>query len=177
MIIPVILSGGTGARLWPLSRTMYPKQFIRFFDGQSSLLGATLRRLGHKADFAAPIIVCNSDHRFLVREELTAGGVEAKAILLEPVARNTAAAVAAAALVAARQDNDALLAILPTDHLIGDTTAFCDALVRASGVAQRGKIVLFGTPPSGPHTGYGYIRRGKALEHGGYAIEAFCEKP
>jgi mannose-1-phosphate guanylyltransferase/mannose-6-phosphate isomerase len=176
MIIPVILSGGTGARLWPLSRTMYPKQFIRFFDGQSSLLGATLRRLRHKADFAAPIIVCNSDHRFLVREELRGGGVEAQAILLEPVARNTAAAVAVAALVAARQDN-ALLAILPTDHLIRDSAAFCDALVRASDVAQRGKIVLLGTPPSGPHTGYGYIRRGKALEDGAHAIEAFCEKP
>jgi mannose-1-phosphate guanylyltransferase/mannose-6-phosphate isomerase len=177
MIIPVILSGGTGARLWPLSRAMYPKQFIRFFDGQSSLLGATLRRLGHSVDFAAPIVVCNSDHRFLVREELTRGGVEAQAILLEPVARNTAAAVAAAALVAARQDSDALVAILPTDHLIRDTTAFCNALVRASNVAKCGKIVLFGSPPSAPHTGYGYIRCGKALEDGGYAIEAFYEKP
>ncbi len=178
MIVPVILSGGNGARLWPLSRAMYPKQFIRFFDGQGTLLGATLRRLGHKAGFAAPIIVCNSDHRFLVREELTRGGVEAQAILLEPVARNTTAAVAAAALVAARQNNDALLAILPTDHMIRDTTAFCDALVRAGDIAQRGKIVLFGSPPSGPHTGYGYIRRGKALEDGSYyLIDAFYEKP
>ena len=97
MIVPVILSGGSGTRLWPLSRAMYPKQFIRFFDGECrSLLGATLARLGKKQSFSAPIVVCNNDHRFLVREEVARADLEPQAILLEPVARNTAAAVAAA---------------------------------------------------------------------------------
>src|SRR4029453_1620744 len=96
-IVPVILSGGSGTRLWPLSRTMYPKQFIRFFNGKGSLLGATLRRIDD-AGFAAPVIICNNDHRFLVREELARAAIKQETIILEPVARNTAAAVAVAAI-------------------------------------------------------------------------------
>ena len=177
MIVPVILSGGSGARLWPLSRAMYPKQFIRFFDGQGSLLGATLRRVGRKSGFAAPIVVCNNDHRFLVREELDRAGVEAQAIVLEPIARNTAAAVAAAAIVASKKTGDAIIAVLPSDHLISDTSAFLECVKRAAGIAATGKLVLIGIPPSGAHTGYGYIRRGAALDSGSYAVDAFHEKP
>src|SRR6516162_4256810 len=127
-IFPVILSGGSGTRLWPLSRTMYPKQFIRFFDDQtSSFLFATLRRLGSEAGFADPIIVCNNDHRFLVKEEAERAGVEPGAIVLEPVARNTAAATAVAALRVAHQDPTGILAIMPSDHVIKDEPGFVAA--------------------------------------------------
>jgi mannose-1-phosphate guanylyltransferase/mannose-6-phosphate isomerase len=177
MIVPVILSGGSGARLWPLSRAMYPKQFIRFFDGQGSLLGATLRRVGGKPGFGAPIVVCNTDHRFLVREELQRAGVEAQSIILEPVARNTAAAVATAAIAACTKSSDAVIAVLPSDHLIKDTTAFIACVKRGAEIAATGKMVLFGVPPSGPHTGYGYIRRGRACDDGSFAVDAFHEKP
>ncbi len=178
MIVPVILSGGSGTRLWPLSRTMYPKQFIRFFNGQGTLLGSTLRRIDDAA-FAAPIIVCNNDHRFLVREELSRAALEAEAIVLEPVARNTAAAVAVAALAAVRKSPDAVIAVMPSDHVVKDGEAFVDALKRAAAVAATGKLVLFGIVPTGPHTGYGYIRRGASLagDTGGFAVDAFFEKP
>jgi len=177
-LIPVILSGGSGTRLWPLSRTMYPKQFIRFFNGKGSLLGATLRRVDG-ADFAAPILICNNDHRFLVREELTRAAIAPGAIILEPVARNTAAAVAVAALAALRASPDAVIAVMPSDHAVKDEQAFAASLKRAAAVAAGGKLVLFGIVPSGPHTGYGYIRRGAALdgEAGGFTVDAFFEKP
>ena len=168
-VVPVILSGGSGTRLWPLSRTMYPKQFIRFFNGQGSLLGATLRRVDD-GGFAAPIVICNNDHRFLVREELARAAMEAEAIILEPVARNTAAAVAVAALAAVQKSADAVIAVMPSDHVVKDAAAFVDSLKRAAAVAATGKLVLFGIVPTGPHTGYGYIRRGAPLaaEGGGY---------
>lgn len=177
MIVPLILSGGSGARLWPLSRAMYPKQFIRFFDGQASLLGATLRRVGRKSGFGDPIIVCNNDHRFLVHEELAQADLDAQAIVLEPVARNTAPAVAAAALIALRIADDVIIAILPSDHLIKDTPAFLECIKRGAGIAETGKLVLFGIPANGPHTGYGYIRCGGSLENGAYEVDAFHEKP
>ena len=177
-IVPVILSGGSGTRLWPLSRTMYPKQFIRFFNGQRSLLASTLRRIDD-AGFSAPIVICNNDHRFLVREELSVAGVEAAAIILEPIARNTAAAVAVAALAAMKISPEAIIAVMPSDHVVKDTAAFADSLKRAAEVAATGKLVLFGIVPTGPNTGYGYIRRGDELAGpaGGYAVKAFYEKP
>lgn len=156
---------------------MYPKQFVRFFDGQGSLLGATLRRLGHKAGYAAPIVVCNSDHRFLVRDEIAGSGVDAQAIVLEPVSRNTTAAVAAATLIAMRNDRDALVAILPSDHLIKDAAAFRDALTQAAEIASAGKLVLLGIKPAGAHTGYGYIQKGESDGHGAFAVRSFNEKP
>ena len=143
---PSHIARGSGARLWPLSRAMYPKQFIRFFDGQGTLLGATLRRV--KGPTSPRRLWCAIAIPFLVREKLAKSGVEAQTILLEPVTRNTATAVAAAALVAARNDGDANLAILPCDHLIRDTVAFRECLIRASGIAESGKIVLFGSSPS-----------------------------
>jgi len=180
MIVPVILSGGSGTRLWPLSRAMYPKQFIRFFNGEGrSLLGATLERLGTDQSFAAPIVVCNNDHRFLVREELARVNIEPQAILLEPVARNTAPAVAGAALFAQARDADAVLLVMPSDHVVRDIAGFLEVVLRAAPIAAAGRMVLFGVKAREPHTGYGYIRRGQVLNGagGGFAVEAFCEKP
>ncbi len=180
MIVPVILSGGSGTRLWPLSRAMYPKQFLHFFNGEgSSLLGATLARLGTEESFEAPIVVCNNDHRFLVQEEVAKAGSAPQAIILEPVARNTAAAVAVAALFALKRDPDAVLAVMPSDHVVGDAAGFVEGIKQAAQIAATGRLVLFGIKPAEPHTGYGYIRQGTALdgEAGGYVVEAFCEKP
>lgn len=179
-IYPVILSGGSGTRLWPLSRALYPKQFVRFSKDQaSSFLAATMRRLGPERGFAAPIIVCNNDHRFLVRGEAEATGIAPGAILLEPVARNTAPAIAAAALLVERSDPDGLLVIMPSDHAIKDEKGFVAAVRRAAEVASAGKLVLFGIAPGSPHTGYGYIRRGDPLANFdcAYAVSAFTEKP
>jgi mannose-1-phosphate guanylyltransferase/mannose-6-phosphate isomerase len=157
---------------------MYPKQFIRFFNGHGTLLGATLRRVDGP-DFAAPIIICNNDHRFLVREELSAAAVKAEAIILEPVARNTAPAVAVAALAALRTSPDAVIAVMPSDHVVKDAAAFATTLKLAADVAATGRLVLFGIVPTSPHTGYGYIRRGTVLEDGGpaFKVDAFFEKP
>ncbi len=180
MIFPVILSGGSGTRLWPLSRAMYPKQFLHFFNGEGgSLLGATLARLGAAGSFEAPIIVCNNDHRFLVAEETVKAGIEPQAIILEPMARNTAAAVAVAALFALKRDPDAVLVVMPSDHVVDDTQGFVEGIKRAAAIAAAGHLVLFGIKPAEAHTGYGYIRKGAPLnaDSGGFAVEAFCEKP
>ena len=179
MIVPVILSGGSGTRLWPLSRARYPKQFIRFFNGKGdSLLGTTLRRLG-SGDFAAPIVVSNDDHRFLLLDEVQRADLQPQALILEPVARNTAPAIAVAALFAASQDPDAVLAVMPSDHVVRDEPRFVDGIKAAAAIASSGRLVLFGIKPAEPHTGYGYIRRGAPLEGaaGGFAVDAFCEKP
>jgi mannose-1-phosphate guanylyltransferase / mannose-6-phosphate isomerase len=179
-IYPVILSGGSGTRLWPLSRAMYPKQFIRAFNDQgSSFLAATLQRLKADDGFARPIVVCNNDHRFLVKEEAERAGVTPQAVVLEPVARNTAPAAAVAALLVAGQDPAGILVVMPSDHVIEDGSGFIAAVRQAASVAETGKLVLLGIEPDGPHTGYGYIRRGPALP--GFAtarvVEAFTEKP
>ncbi|MCC7250771.1 mannose-1-phosphate guanylyltransferase/mannose-6-phosphate isomerase [Hyphomicrobium sp.] len=179
MIIPVILSGGSGTRLWPLSRSMYPKQFIRFFDKDDpSLLGTTLRRLGDDEAFAPPLVLCNSDHRFLIRDELSEAGIAPQGIFLEPVARNTAAAVAVAALAAEQAFRDAVLAVMPSDHVVEQQAEFAKAIKTAATIAAKGKLVLFGIKPDSPHTGYGYVRRGAALNGtAGFAVDAFVEKP
>jgi mannose-1-phosphate guanylyltransferase/mannose-6-phosphate isomerase len=180
-ILPVILSGGSGTRLWPLSRAMFPKQFIRFFEGQSStFMGATLARLRPEDGFAAPIVLCNNDHRFLVKEELEREGIKARAIVLEPVARNTCAAIAVAALIAVRDNPQAILAVMPSDHVVRDEHRFVEGVVRAAKVASTGRLVLFGIKPTEAHTGYGYIRRGSALDDvddDAFAVDAFFEKP
>ncbi len=180
-IFPVILSGGSGTRLWPLSRSMYPKQFIRFFNGQrGTFLGETLERLSPEAGFAAPIILGNNDHRFLIKEEMDRFGHAPRAIILEPVARNTAAAITVAALAAARDNPAAILAVMPSDHVVKDNARFVEAVRRASKVAATGRLVLFGIKPTEPHTGYGYIRQGGAIEGfngGAFNVDAFFEKP
>lgn len=180
IIQPVVLSGGAGTRLWPLSRALYPKQFIRFSDGQpESFLAAALKRLAPAGGFAAPIIVCNNDHRFLVKDEAERAGVRPKAIVLEPTARNTAPAVAVAALLAEREDPEGILVVMPSDHVIRDAARFAAAVRQAAAIANTGKLVLFGITPDTPHIGYGYIRRGAPLDgfDGAFAVAAFTEKP
>jgi mannose-1-phosphate guanylyltransferase / mannose-6-phosphate isomerase len=179
-IYPVLLSGGAGTRLWPLSRAMYPKQFIRALAGPGPcLLAATLQRTASEPGFAKPIIVCNSDHRFLVEEEAALAGVTPRAIVLEPVARNTAPAIAAAALLVEADDADGILLVMPSDHVIDDRRNFLAAVRGAAEVAASGKLVLFGIKPNAPHTGYGYIRRGAPLPgfENAYEVAAFTEKP
>src|SRR5690606_29839360 len=159
-IYPVILSGGSGTRLWPLSRAMYPKQFIRFFNGaEPSFLGATLKRLGPSTEFAPPILLCNNDHRFLVKDEVDRAGIEAGTSVPEPVARNTAAAIAVGALAVAQQDADGIMVVMPSDHVISDEAAFGEAVRKAARVAATGRLALFGIKPREAHTGYGYIRQ------------------
>src|SRR3990172_8781019 len=182
-IVPVILSGGSGTRLWPLSRSMYPKQFVRFFNGQGeTFLGATLKRLDREAGFAAPVPGGNTDHPFPGQGggEIERAGPEPRAIILEPVASNTAAAIAVAALAAAGEDASAILAVMPSDHVITDKARFVDYVKRAAKVAATGRLTLFGMKPAAAQTGYGYIRKGEALEGfngGAFAVEAFIEKP
>jgi len=179
-IHPVILSGGSGTRLWPLSRAMYPKQFIRFSDAQpETFLAAALKRLGKGDGFLPPTVVCNNDHRFLVRDEAERAGLRPSAIVLEPVLRNTAPAVAVAALLVERNDPAGILAVMPSDHVIKEEEAFVAAVRKAGEVAATGRLVLFGIAPNAPHTGYGYIRRGAPLAgfDGAFAVGAFTEKP
>lgn len=174
-IRPVILSGGSGTRLWPLSRAAYPKQLMPLV-GKESLLQETVQRVSDPKQFSAPLLICNDEHRFLVAEQLRALGVKPEAIVLEPVARNTAAAVAAAALMA---EPGSLLLILPSDHYIQDTGAFRAAAAKAAKAAEAGQLVTFGIQPRSPETAYGYIRRGEPLKNvaGCQKVAAFVEKP
>ena len=179
-IYPVILSGGSGTRLWPLSRSMYPKQFIRFFSGQgSSFLGATVKRLATASGFEPPLLLCNNDHRFLIREELERANIQPTSIILEPVARNTAAAIAVAALFIARANPSAVMVVMPSDHAIRDEAKFVDAVRKAAKVAETGRLALFGIKPADANTGYGYIRQGQPLEgsSGAFKVHSFTEKP
>jgi mannose-1-phosphate guanylyltransferase/mannose-6-phosphate isomerase len=178
MLIPVILAGGVGSRLWPVSRSLLPKQFIEFPDMQGSLFQSTLSRLEGVSDLEDPIVVCNTDHRFLVAEQLRQLGKEHCNILLEPVGRNTAPAAALAALCALQDNVDPLLLVLPADHVIQDETAFLRAIAQALLSAKQGKLVTFGLVPSVPETGYGYIQKGAQLGgEKGYCVEQFVEKP
>ncbi len=179
MIHPVILSGGSGTRLWPLSRELFPKQLLPL-AGERSLIQDTALRVGGRG-FAAPLVVCNVEHRFAIAEQLRQSGIEGAALLLEPVARNTAAAVAAAAAylgASGAGEHDCLL-VLPSDHVILDGAAFLDAVGKAATAAQSGHLVTFGITPTGPETGYGYIRQGDALDAapGAHAVARFVEKP
>lgn len=180
-VYPVILSGGSGTRLWPLSRAMYPKQFISFFNGRgSTLLGATLGRLKVDAGFSSPILLCNNDHRFLVKEEIERAGIEVRSIILEPVARNTAPAITVAALAALADNPNAILVVMPSDHAVANESRFVECVRRAATVAATGRLVLFGITPESPHTGYGYIRRGPSVEGfngAAFEVSEFCEKP
>ena len=178
-IIPVVLSGGSGTRLWPLSRASYPKQFLAL-AGEQSLIQQTVTR-ARQASAAPPIVVCSAEHRFLVAEQLRALGLAHGAgggrIVLEPLARNTAPAVAVAALLAAESDPDSLLLVLAADHAILDVAGFAAAIATAARVAGQGRLVTFGMKPDRPETGYGYIRAGAALGEGAAEVAAFVEKP
>lgn len=172
----MILSGGSGTRLWPLSREQYPKQLLPLV-GEESLLQATARRLDGLSPAAEPLVVCNEEHRFVVAEQMRGLGREA-AILLEPVGRNTAPALTLAALWALRS-GDPVLVVMPADHVILDAGAFRDAVQRAATLAEAGMAVTFGITPDCPETGYGYIQRGTALggTSNAFALARFVEKP
>jgi len=174
-VTPVILSGGAGTRLWPLSREKYPKQLLAL-AGRHTMLQETALRLAGVEGVGEPIIVCNEAHRFAVAEQLRALGIRAAAILLEPVGRNTAPAVALAALQASKADPDAILIVAPADHVIRDVARFQQAAGVAVHLAAEGKLVTFGIVAHAPETGYGYIRRGEG-EGPGFPVAQFIEKP
>ncbi|MDP1998944.1 MAG: mannose-1-phosphate guanylyltransferase/mannose-6-phosphate isomerase [Rhodoferax sp.] len=180
-IHPVILSGGSGTRLWPLSRASYPKQLLALV-GAKTMLQATIERAAALAGAQAPLLVCNQEHRFLVREQCIATGQTPAAIYLEPAGRNTAPAIALAALHLSEHDPEALMLVLPADHVIQDTAAFQQAVSDAAIAARAGYLVTFGILPTGPETGYGYIKSGVPLAteapgSGACAVTAFIEKP
>lgn len=176
MLVPVLLSGGVGSRLWPLSRQLNPKQFLPLVD-KLSLLEQTLERAQALVSSGAPIVVCNDEHRFMVAEQLRNVEIKPGAIILEPVGKNTAPAVAVAALQALETDPDAVLLVMPADHIIADPAAFSEAVTKGLSQAQDGSLVTFGIVPESPETGYGYIRRGPAEASGCYPIAEFVEKP
>ncbi|EWC50574.1 mannose-1-phosphate guanylyltransferase [Xanthomonas citri pv. glycines str. 8ra] len=167
------MSGGSGTRLWPLSRESYPKQFLPLV-GDKSMLQSTWLRAAPVAGHA-PIVVANEEHRFMAAEQLQQLGVKPSAILLEPKGRNTAPAIAVAALEATRDGADPLLLVLPSDHVIGNEAAFQAAVKVAAEAAAQGKLVTFGIKPTAPETGYGYIKAGTGT--GASAVERFVEKP
>ena len=173
-MIPVILSGGSGTRLWPLSRGQYPKQFLPLVS-RYTMLQETIRRLDGIADLQAPIAVCNEDHRFMLAEQLWEIGIKPAAIILEPVGKNTAPAVALAALSAASADD--ILLVLPADHVIANLPAFHQAIAQAKILAEQDFLVTFGIVPNEPETGYGYIKRDVVQYGDAFKVAAFVEKP
>ena len=182
-IQPVILSGGAGTRLWPLSREQYPKQLLAF-QGEHTLLQQTVQRLDGLSTLvgqvAEPMIVCNEQHRFLVAEQRRAIGHEPAAILLEPEGRNTAPALTVAALTCLNKGDDPVLLVMPADHVIADSGAYHAAVKAAATLADDGALVTFGIVPTAPETGFGYIRKGAPisdLSAGACCLDAFVEKP
>ncbi|MBD9416656.1 mannose-1-phosphate guanylyltransferase/mannose-6-phosphate isomerase [Pseudomonas sp. PDM16] len=179
-MIPVILSGGSGSRLWPLSRKMYPKQFLAL-TGELSLFQQTLQRLSFDG-MQKPTVVCNLEHRFIVNEQLDKIGVSTQGMLLEPFGRNTAPAVAMAALQMVAEGRDELMLVLPADHVIDDELALRKALELARVAAEEGEMVLFGIPANSPETGFGYIKAARSedgddLVPGAFRVQQFVEKP
>jgi mannose-1-phosphate guanylyltransferase/mannose-6-phosphate isomerase len=180
-ITPVILAGGSGTRLWPLSRQLYPKQFLSFSDG-NTLFQETILRLVNIGLNQPPIVLCNEDHRFIVAEQLKQIDVSANTIFLEPVVRNTAPALAVSALKAFKDDRDAILLVMPSDHFIGNLKAFDQAIRKGAEFAALDNLVTFGIVPAAPETGYGYIRKGVSLTANAdmpaaWRIDRFVEKP
>jgi mannose-1-phosphate guanylyltransferase/mannose-6-phosphate isomerase len=176
MLIPLILSGGSGTRLWPVSRKNLPKQFLAL-AGKGTLFQQTIARTQQLPNVAAPIVVASEDHRFLAADQLLEAGIEGATIVLEPMARNTAPAIALGALQALQRDPEALLLVLPADHLIDDTAAFVAAVTQATPLAEQGWLVTFGIRPDRAETGFGYIRRAEPIGTGGFRVEQFVEKP
>ncbi|MFC2971525.1 mannose-1-phosphate guanylyltransferase/mannose-6-phosphate isomerase [Azotobacter bryophylli] len=176
MIFPVILAGGAGSRLWPLSRQLYPKQFLPLGESELTLLQSTIQRL-QGLECAPPILICNDQHRFLAAEQVRQLGMEQVTILLEPVSRNTAPAIALAALQAASREKDSILLVLAADHLVRDVAAFQECVRKALPLAEAGKLVTFGIVPTHPETGYGYLEKGREIVPGCFAVNRFVEKP
>lgn len=175
-IIPVLICGGTGTRLWPLSRETFPKQFLAI-HGERTLFQQTALRFADPVDFARPLVVANEEHRFIVVEQLREIGIDQAPLLVEPVGRNTAPAAAAAALHAIELDPNAVLLIAPADHLVEDEAALRNAIRAGLPAARAGRIVLFGIEPTSPVSGYGYIERSTEIMHGVFEVGSFVEKP
>ena len=179
---PVILSGGSGSRLWPMSRAMYPKQLLPMVSEQT-LLQDTVNRLDGLEDASAvsaladPLVVCNEAHRFFVAEQLLELGKTTADIILEPIGRNTAPALTLAALTVANKDPQAVMMVMPADHVIADVNAFHTAIIKGIDLAQQNNLVTFGITPNSPETGYGYIQMGAKLQDDNATIAAFVEKP
>jgi len=174
-ITPVLLCGGVGSRLWPVSRQGRPKQYLNLI-GETSMLQQTLTRIESLAQ-TSPIIVCNEEHRFLVAEQVRQLGLTSPTIILEPEGKNTAPAIALAAIAASASDPEVNLLVLPADHYVGKPTALIDAIEKAASASSHGRLVTFGVVPSRPETGYGYIKRGEALALDVSVLEQFVEKP
>ena len=176
-IYPVILCGVSGTRLWPLSRKLYPKQLLPLHS-ENSLLQETVTRVSG-GEFEAPLVVCNADLCFIVAEQLRQVGAETCRIVLEPEGRNTAPAAAVAALITAETNTQALVLLLPSDHVIKESDEFIAATMTAAKVARQGRLVAIGIEPDRSETGYGYIRKGSAIDgyEGCFAVERFVEKP
>ncbi|HGW4685634.1 TPA: mannose-1-phosphate guanylyltransferase/mannose-6-phosphate isomerase [Klebsiella variicola] len=175
MIVPVIMAGGTGSRLWPMSRELYPKQFLRL-NGDQSMLQDTVSRLDG-LNVSAPVLICNEQHRFLAAEQLRQIDRLSNNIILEPVGRNTAPAIALAALSIIASGQNPLMLILAADHVIENTEAFHQAIHAATPLAKQGKLVTFGIVATGPETGYGYIQRGDSFGKSAFDVRRFVEKP
>lgn len=177
MFIPVIMAGGTGSRLWPMSREHFPKQFLRL-NSKHSMLQETVSRLDG-LDFYSPILICNEQHRFLAAEQLRQIDKLSNNIILEPVGRNTAPAIALAALEALKNNDDPLILVLAADHVIEDNESFHKSIKNAIPYAENGKLVTFGIVATGPETGYGYIQRGEPTDEAktGFEVKRFVEKP
>ena len=175
MITPVILCGGSGTRLWPLSRKSYPKQFVPLVGENTLFQGSALRMQG--ADFAAPVVITNSDFRFIVVEQLQEVGIDPGAILIEPEGRNTAPAVLSAALHLQKEDPEAIMLVAPSDHVVPDVAAFQAAVERGLEAVEQGQLVTFGIAPTRPETGYGYLELSEASDGGPVALRRFVEKP
>ena len=182
MIVPVILCGGSGTRLWPLSRQLYPKQLLCLTGETQSMLQATVSRLrAFENSIAAPMVLCNEEYRFMVAEQLRDLGLKDLRIILEPEGRNTAPAACVASLEALKYDEQSMVLILPADHLVQDARAFAQAVSTGVQLAEQGKLVTFGIVPSKAESGYGYIKQGPRIEEieegDGYLVDAFFEKP
>jgi mannose-1-phosphate guanylyltransferase/mannose-6-phosphate isomerase len=177
MLVPIILSGGVGSRLWPLSREYYPKQLLAIV-GKNTLLQETLLRLNGLTELSAPLIVCNENHRFLIAEQLRQLEISTNRIILEPIGRNTAPATAIAALTALEHDPDPLLLVLPADHIITNAQAFRDVVTAGIPLAQTDYLVTFGINPTRPETGYGYIHAEETINDSqAFLVQRFVEKP
>jgi mannose-1-phosphate guanylyltransferase/mannose-6-phosphate isomerase len=184
MITPVVLAGGSGTRLWPLSRQLYPKQFMQLVDSHT-LLQSTLLRLSPLDEIQPPIVVCNDEHRFIVAEQLREIGIKPQAIVLEPVGRNTAPAIAVAGLLSRPEQNNSILLVLPADHYIEDRQGLASTVTQGARFAHQGRLVTFGIVPQAPETGYGYIRKGESIVDAQapedkppvWRIDQFVEKP
>jgi mannose-1-phosphate guanylyltransferase len=175
MILPIIMAGGSGTRLWPFSRQLFPKQFLTLNGGYSMLQNTAVRLAG--IEHQAPMVICNEEHRFAVAEQFRANNIANSGIILEPVGRNTAPAIALAAFKAIKGGDDPLLLVLAADHVIKNAAAFCQAVTRAVEHANNGKLVTFGIVPTAPETGYGYIKSGCLIDEMGFSVAKFVEKP